>query len=105
MNMNTDELKVSHHFVQLGDLRMHYVERGTGPLVVLLHGFPEMWWSWRHIIPAIADAGFRVIAPDLRGYGETDQHGPYDLDTVTNDVCSKLVDETLKRAGVDDYDL
>jgi pimeloyl-ACP methyl ester carboxylesterase len=82
-----DDLKVTHHFVQLGDLRMHYVERGAGPLVVLLHGFPEMWWSWRHVIPKIADAGFRVIVPDLRGYGETDKHGPYDLDTVTHDVC------------------
>ncbi len=85
--MTPDDLQVSHHFVQLGDLRMHYVERGAGPLVVLLHGFPESWWSWRHIIPRLADAGFRVIAPDLRGYAETDKHGPYDLDTVTHDVC------------------
>jgi epoxide hydrolase 4 len=85
--MTLDDLKVAHHFVQLGGLRMHYVERGNGPLVVLLHGFPEMWWSWRHLIPILSDAGFRVVAPDLRGYGETDKHGPYDLDTVTNDVC------------------
>jgi len=85
--VNLDGLKVSHHFVQLGDLRMHYVEKGAGPLVVLLHGFPENWWSWRHVIPALAEAGYRVVAPDLRGYGETDKHGPYDLDTITNDVC------------------
>ncbi len=85
--MKIDDLKVTHHFVQLGKLRMHYVERGKGPLVVLLHGFPEVWWSWRHLIAPLADAGFRVVAPDLRGYGETDKHGPYDLDTVTNDVC------------------
>ena len=85
--MKLEELQVTHHFVQLGQLRMHYVEHGTGPLVVLLHGFPECWWSWRHIIPRLADAGFRVVVPDLRGYGETDKHGPYDLDTVTDDVC------------------
>ncbi len=85
--MKLDDLQVTHHFVQLGALRMHYVERGTGPLVVLLHGFPESWWSWRHIIPTLADAGFRVVAPDLRGYGETDKQGPYDLDTIANDIC------------------
>ncbi len=89
--MTLDDLKVAHHFVQLGDLRMHYVEKGAGPAVVLLHGFPETWWSWRHQIGALADAGFRVVAPDLRGYGETDKHGPYDLDTVTDDVC-KLIE-------------
>ena len=76
--------------MQLGDLRMHYVERGTGPTVVLLHGFPECWWSWRHQIAPLADAGFRVIAPDLRGYGETDKQGPYDLDTLTRDVCELI---------------
>ncbi|MDI1275029.1 alpha/beta hydrolase [Polaromonas sp.] len=52
-------------------LRIHYVEQGTGPLVILCHGFPESWFSWRHQLPALAAAGFRVIAPDLRGYGAT----------------------------------
>ncbi len=85
--MTPDDLDVQHHFVQLGELRMHYVARGKGPTVVLLHGFPECWWSWRHQLVALSDAGFRVIAPDLRGYGETDKQGPYDLDTLTRDVC------------------
>jgi pimeloyl-ACP methyl ester carboxylesterase len=85
--MTPDDLQVTHHFAQLGSLRMHFVERGTGPTLVLLHGFPESWWSWRHQIAQLADAGFRVVAPDLRGYGETDKQGPYDLDTVTRDVC------------------
>lgn len=85
--MRPAELSVTHHFVDLPKLRMHYVEKGAGPTVVLLHGFPEMWWSWRYQIDALANAGFRVIVPDQRGYGETDQQGPYDLDTLASDVA------------------
>lgn len=84
--MKPSELQVSHHFVDLPKLRMHYVEKGSGPLVILLHGFPESWWSWRYQIDAIAAAGFRVVVPDQRGYGETDKHGPYDLDTLAADI-------------------
>jgi pimeloyl-ACP methyl ester carboxylesterase/2-polyprenyl-6-methoxyphenol hydroxylase-like FAD-dependent oxidoreductase len=57
-----------HHYVDLDQVRLHYVELGNGPLVVLLHGFPEFWYSWRYQIPALAAAGFRVVAPDMRGY-------------------------------------
>jgi pimeloyl-ACP methyl ester carboxylesterase len=63
----------SHHFVETNGIRMHYVEAGKGPLVVLCHGFPESWYSWRHQITALAEAGFRVVAPDQRGYGQTDR--------------------------------
>jgi pimeloyl-ACP methyl ester carboxylesterase len=63
----------SHHFVDTNGIRMHYVEAGKGPLVVLCHGFPESWYSWRHQIEALAEAGFRVVAPDQRGYGQTDR--------------------------------
>jgi pimeloyl-ACP methyl ester carboxylesterase len=59
--------------------------------VVLLHGFPEMWWSWRHQIRPLVEAGFRVVAPDQRGYNDSDKHGPYDLDTLTDDIC-RLID-------------
>ena len=51
---------------------MHYAEQGSGPLVVLVHGFPESWYSWRHQLPALAAAGFHVVAPDMRGYGQTE---------------------------------
>lgn len=85
--MKLADLAITHHFVDLPRLRMHYVEKGTGPLVVLLHGFPEMWWSWRYQIEPLAQAGFRVVVPDQRGYGETDKQGPYDLDTLAADIC------------------
>jgi pimeloyl-ACP methyl ester carboxylesterase len=68
--------KFTHKFVQTNGIRMHYVEQGTGPLVVLCHGFPESWYSWRHQITAIAGAGFHVVAPDQRGYGQTDRPEP-----------------------------
>jgi pimeloyl-ACP methyl ester carboxylesterase len=103
--MTPADLKVAHHFVSLPNLRLHYVERGTGPVVVLLHGFPETWWSWRHQIEAIANAGFRVIAPDLRGFGESGTNGPFDLDTITADVGALIeslgVDKRVKIVGHD----
>jgi pimeloyl-ACP methyl ester carboxylesterase len=64
---------LSHHFVETNGIRMHYAEAGEGPLVILCHGFPESWYSWRHQIEALAEAGFRVVAPDQRGYGQTDR--------------------------------
>jgi pimeloyl-ACP methyl ester carboxylesterase len=64
---------VEHRYADLGDVRLHYVEAGEGPLVVLLHGFPEFWYSWRLQIPALAEAGFRVVAPDMRGYNLSDK--------------------------------
>lgn len=62
----------THHYINANNIRIHYVEQGTGPLVVLMHGFPEFWYSWRYQIPALAKAGFRVVALDMRGYNETD---------------------------------
>ena len=59
---------MTYGFADLGDVRLHYVEAGAGPLVVLLHGFPEFWYSWRAQIEPLAAAGFRVVAPDMRGY-------------------------------------
>ena len=65
--------ELQHKFVTTNGIRMHYVEQGSGPLVVLCHGWPESWYSYRHQIPALAAAGFRVVAPDQRGYGQTDK--------------------------------
>jgi pimeloyl-ACP methyl ester carboxylesterase len=59
------------HVVDVAGTRIHCVEAGTGPLVLLVHGFPESWYSWRHQIPVLADAGYRVVAIDVRGYGRS----------------------------------
>ncbi len=63
---------VQHRMVDVNGIRMHVAEQGTGPLVLLCHGFPETWYSWRHQLQALADAGFHAVAPDMRGYGQTD---------------------------------
>src|SRR5215470_5577642 len=74
---------VSHRVVEVGGLPVHVAEAGpaSGPLVVLLHGFPECWYSWRHQLTALAAAGYRVVAPDQRGYCRTG--GPSDPDQYT----------------------
>ena len=88
--MRPDQLQVRHRFVDLPRLKLHLVEAGEGPLVLLLHGFPESWWSWRYQLEPLARAGYRVVAPDLRGYGESGRQGPYDLDTLAADVCALI---------------
>jgi pimeloyl-ACP methyl ester carboxylesterase len=62
---------VTHRLAQVPGGRIHLVEQGTGPLVLLVHGFPESWYSWRHQLPALAAAGFRAVAIDVRGYGRS----------------------------------
>ena len=62
-----------HRTVESNGIRLHLVEEGDGFPVVFCHGFPELWYSWRYQIPALAAAGLRPIALDLRGYGETDK--------------------------------
>jgi pimeloyl-ACP methyl ester carboxylesterase len=73
--------QVKHRSVETNGIRMHIAEQGAGPLVVLCHGFPESWYSWRHQLRALADAGFYAVAPDMRGYGRT--HGPEEIDQYT----------------------
>jgi len=70
-----------HSFVETNGIRMHIAERGAGPVVVLCHGFPESWYSWRHQLQSLAEAGFRAVAPDMRGYGQTDR--PEEIDQYT----------------------
>lgn len=80
----------THRDVTAGGLRFHVAESGPadGPLVLLLHGFPEFWWSWRHQLVALGEAGFRAVAPDLRGYGATDKPPRgYDMHTLSGDVA------------------
>jgi pimeloyl-ACP methyl ester carboxylesterase len=79
-----------HRDVTASGLRFHVAEHGPadGPLVLLLHGFPEFWWSWRHQLVAFGEAGFHAVAPDLRGYGATDKPPRgYDGFTLAADVA------------------
>lgn len=81
--------ELAHRFVETNGIRMHYAEAGAGPLVVLLHGFPESWYSWRHQLRALAAEGYHVVAPDLRGYGQTDRPEPleaYDILQLAGDI-------------------
>jgi pimeloyl-ACP methyl ester carboxylesterase len=73
----------THRDVGANGIRLHLVELGTGPLVVLLHGFPQFWWAWRHQLVALADAGYRAVAADLRGYGASDKP-PRGYDSLTS---------------------
>ena len=75
-----NELK--HRTIEANGIRQHLVEQGAGPLVLLCHGFPESWYSWRHQLEALAEAGYRAVAPDMRGYGETDRPEPIDKYTL-----------------------
>ena len=73
MNGGPDDARWNHETLAANGLRFHAVTAGSGPTVLLLHGFPESWYSWRYQIPALADAGYRAVAVDLRGYGGTDR--------------------------------
>src|SRR5260370_6372327 len=72
--------EIKHSVVRTNGIKMHVAETGEGFPVVFCHGFPEMWYSWRHQMKALAEAGFRAIAPDQRGYGETEAPEPVCLD-------------------------
>lgn len=92
-----------HRYADINGIHMHYVEAGSGPLVVLLHGFPEFWYSWRHQLNALATS-YHVVAPDLRGYNETEAAGPYDTDTLQGDVLALIQHLGTGRAHIVGHD-
>jgi pimeloyl-ACP methyl ester carboxylesterase len=84
---------VIHRTLETRRLRLHVAEQGQGPLVLLLHGFPESWYSWRHQLPVLARAGYHVVAPDQRGYGSSDRPqaiDAYDQVTLVEDMVGLL---------------
>ncbi|CAN6468200.1 unnamed protein product [Victoria cruziana] len=81
---------IQHRTIETNGIKMHIAEKGSGPLVLLLHGFPELWYSWRHQILALADNGYHAVAPDLRGYGDTD--APRGVDNYT---CFHIVGDLI----------
>lgn len=87
--------EIQHRTVRTNGIDIHVAEKGDGPPVILVHGFPELWFSYRDQIPALADSGFRAIAPDMRGYGRTEAPPDivdYDIFKLTGDVIGLLDD-------------
>jgi len=82
--------EISHRTLKTNGINMRIAEAGEGPLVLLLHGFPELWYSWRHQLPALAARGYHAVAPDIRGYGESDR--PYEIEaySMKNHVADAL---------------
>ncbi len=78
--------EMTHRMIETNGIRLHVAEQGEGPLVILCHGFPECWYSWRHQLPALAKAGFRAVAPDLRGYGRSDRPEELEQYTILHDI-------------------
>src|SRR5215831_14171022 len=84
---------VAHRVVEANGIHVHLAEQGEGPLIVLLHGFPESWYSWRHQLRALAAAGYHAVAPDQRGYGQSDRPAAidqYSIFHLTGDVVGLL---------------
>ena len=94
-------------YAEVGDQRLHYVEAGEGPLVVLLHGFPEFWYGWREQIKPLVDAGFRVVAPDTRGYNlssKPDGVAAYDVALLAADIKDLIHERGAESAMVAGHD-
>ena len=96
--------ELRHHTVIANGIRQHYLEAGSGPTVVLLHGFPETSFAWRYQIPALS-AKYHVIAPDLRGYGETDKPAAgYDKRTMALDLLELLKSKNIEKIALVGHD-
>ena len=97
---------LTHRYATLSRVKMHFVEAGDGAPLVLAHGYPETWYEWRHVIPLLVEQGFRVIAPDLRGLGDSSRPaGGYDKRTVAADIAELVRDHLkLESIGVAGHD-
>ena len=101
------EIEVTEQRIKVGELTLNVAEAGSGPPVVLLHGWPDSWHLWRHQIESLARSGNRVIAPDLRGFGESDRPADveqYGLDHVIGDVAGLMDALHVERAAVVGHD-
>ncbi|HET6763382.1 MAG TPA: alpha/beta hydrolase [Longimicrobiaceae bacterium] len=97
----------AHRDVRTNGIRLHAVEMGRGPLVLLLHGFPECWYAWRHQLPRLARAGFHAVAPDLRGYNLSDRPGEmeaYRVHELAADVAGLVAALGHDRAALVGHD-
>ncbi len=99
--------EIGHSFVEVNGVRLHLAAQGEGPLVLLLHGFPECWYSWRHQFRPLAEAGYRVVAPDQRGYARSEQPpdaAAYSLPQLSEDVVALVHALGEERAVVVGHD-
>ncbi|MEM9137749.1 MAG: alpha/beta hydrolase [Cyanobacteria bacterium P01_F01_bin.42] len=102
MNLNPSAWTLA--FAQTNRIQLHYVTQGEGELVILLHGFPEFWYSWRFQIPVLAKR-FKVVVPDLRGYNDSDKpRNGYDIDTLTEDILGLIKSLGYQKAHVVGHD-
>jgi pimeloyl-ACP methyl ester carboxylesterase len=95
-----------HNYATVNGVRLHYAELGSGPLVILLHGFPQCWYQWRYVIPRLAEH-FHVVAPDMRGYNESDKPpgiASYTIKALTQDVASLIEALGEERAHIVGHD-
>jgi pimeloyl-ACP methyl ester carboxylesterase len=100
--------EVTHRMIETNGIRLHVAEQGEGPLIILCHGFPECWYSWRHQLPALAKAGFRAMAFDLRGYGRSDRPEEVEKYTVLHyvgDMVGLLDAFGVKQAVIAGHDV
>jgi pimeloyl-ACP methyl ester carboxylesterase len=100
-------MQIEHRFIESNGVKIHIAEAGTGPLVLLCHGFPESWYSWRHQIKALSEAGYHVVAPDMRGYGQSDRPeaiDQYSLFHLVGDIVGLVNDISDKPAVVIGHD-
>ncbi len=99
--------EIRHHQVQANGISMHVAEAGSGVPVVFCHGWPELWYSWRHQLQALGDAGFRAIAPDMRGYGRTDapaDPAEYRTSVICADIAGLLDALEIEKAVIVGHD-
>jgi pimeloyl-ACP methyl ester carboxylesterase len=95
----------SHHIAEVNDVKLHFVKGGTGEAVVLLHGFPQTWYEWHHIMPALAER-YTVIAPDLRGMGASSKPmSGYDHQTVAEDIYQLVRHIGLEQVSIVGHDV
>jgi len=99
--------RVEHHYADSDGTSIHYVTVGEGPLVVMIHGFPDFWYTWREQMVALTAAGYRVAAMDTRGYNRSDQPErveDYAMPLLVGDVASVIADQGVERAIVVGHD-
>ena len=98
---------IMHRTVEANGIHLHIAEQGDGPVVVLCHGFPESWYSWRHQLAALSAAGFRAVAPDMRGYGQSDRPDAMDQYTLLHlvgDIVGLVDALGVDRAAIAGHD-